>query len=470
MRTTRAAAPLGVITASLALCAADAGAQPNFGGAVGPVIERHLANGMALIVQEDHRVPIVSLSLRYEGGEVAAPPGFEAVAQLTTDLMVNASLHAPKGEYDRLLATAGATGRDAHAWSNGLAFSVTVPSNRLALPLWLWSDEVGYFADTLDDAAIASKKASLRERQRVATEGASLSALDGIADEEIYPDAHPYRRKIVTPQSVDRVDRAAILAFHDRWISAAHATLVLVGDVSVEKGVDLAERYFGSLPRGSSERVPPPSPVRLEAEVQVDVAANVPVASVSIRWPTPRQLSGEDGRLEVIARFCHGDRTSLLFWKLVDDKKVARNVYPRERPGAWASEFDVTVEGVPGRSAAELLKAFDASMDEILAQGGITQSGIDGAAYEVTIDRIFAYEKSETRATEYGKFWTLAGTGDYASRDFARYSGMTPQVAEETIRRWLPRNRRVVLLVSPDPSAPAAGQRRGRRVTPAVKP
>jgi hypothetical protein len=100
-------------------------------------------------------------------------------------------------------------------------------------------------------------------------------------------------------------------------------------------------------------------------------------------------------------------------------------------------------------------------MDE-MEQRQPSQSEIDGAAYEVTIDRVFSYERSLTRASEYGKFWALAGNADYAHRDFARFAGITPEVVAETLRRWLPHDRRVVLLVSPDPTAPAAGQFKGR--------
>jgi zinc protease len=423
---------------------------------------------MALVVQEDHRVPLVSLSLRYEGGEVAAPPGLEAVAQLTTSLMTYATRHVPKGDYDHLLATAGASTWSG-AWTNGIALQVTVPSSRVALPLWLWSDEIAYFADALDDAAITAKKAELRETQRLAMEGSALSSLDAIANEELFPESHPYRRQIVTPASVDHVGRDDILAFHARWITPAHATLTVVGDVRLDRAAELVDRYFGTLPRGSSERVAPPGPVRLGGEVQVDVAANVPNARVSIRWLTPRELSTEDGRLDVLARCLVGDRTSLLYWKLVDEKKIAKQVSVRERPGAWASEFEVDVEAAGGQTAAALLAAYDEAMEAILTKG-IDQTMIDGASYEVTIGKVFAFESAWTRASEYGRFWTLAGNADYASRDFARFTGITPEIAEKTLRRWVPRDRRVVLLVTPDPKAPSAGQKKGRRETPAREP
>jgi zinc protease len=457
------------------LLAASLGAIPGKAGAQavmpahGLIIERKTSNGMEVILQEDHRLPLVSMSLRYDGGEVAAPPGLEAVAQLTTDLMLHATQHVPRDDYSRLLSHAGATGLGARAWTNGIIFEVTLPSNRVALPLWLWSDQMAYFDATLDDAVIAAKKSELRERQRGTAEGAALSRLDVFANEALYPEGHPYRRKVVAPESVDRVDRAAILAFHDAWINPAHATLTIVGDVTEDKAMTLAERYFGTLPHGSSDRVLPPPFKKLEGETQIDVAANVAAAQVTLRWPTPRQLSVEDGRLDVIARLFKGERTAYLFWKLVDDKKVAVGIRARQHSGAWSSEFEVTINGAPHRKAAEVLRAFDVAVSDI-ANEGVPTAAIEGAAYEETVGRALAYEGTATRASEFGKFWTLAGNADYASRDFARYRGISPAEIKETMERWLPANRRVVLLVDPDPTASAAGEARARRFTPASKP
>jgi predicted Zn-dependent peptidase len=177
----------------------------------------------------------------------------------------------------------------------------------------------------------------------------------------------------------------------------------------------------------------------------------------------------EDGRLDVVARLFKGERTAYLFSKLVDEKKVAVGVGASQVSGAWSSEFKVIIYGAPHRKAADILKAFDAAMAEIVSEG-VPTSAIEGAAYEETIGRALAYEGTSTRASEFGKFWTLAGNADYASRDFARYRGISPADTKETIERWLPANRRVVLLVDPDPKASAAGEARARRFTPVGKP
>jgi hypothetical protein len=94
--------PLLVVTLACLLGTRPSSAQTKIGDVIGPVRETRLENGLTVVVQEDHRVPLVSLALRYQGGEQAAPGGQWAVAQLTTALMLRHTQHAPAGDYDRL--------------------------------------------------------------------------------------------------------------------------------------------------------------------------------------------------------------------------------------------------------------------------------------------------------------------------------------------------------------------------------
>jgi zinc protease len=418
---------------------------------------------MTVILQEDHRVPSVSVRLRYEGGEAAAPAGLEGAAPLTTHLMLQASKHVAPGDYYRLLARAGASSPFDVTFETGAALETTLPSNQLALPLWLWSDQMGFFADALDDAQLTRKRSQLREQRHGAEEGSPTGRLDLFADEELFPPEHPYHRSFLRAADIEHVDRAAVLAFHDRWITPPHATLVVVGDVASGEALALVERYFGSIPRGNEEHLQRPGQVVLPGDIRLTVAANTPRAEISVRWVTPRLLTTEDGRLDVLAHCLSGTRTAWLLWKLVDQRKVAAKVSARQRSRDLASEFEVRVEGAPGHSAAELLAAFDAAMDEIRARPA-TGDEIGYAAYEYLIDRPTAFERPAFRAAEYSKYTALVGDPGYFRHDFERYEGITPEILRSTIDTWLPRDRRVVMLVTPTPSAPPGGEVIGRTV------
>ena len=444
----------------------DAPAQPA-AKVFAPIVERHLDNGMTVVVEEDHRVPLVSLALRYDVGERACPAGLAGVATLTTMLMLHDSKHVPKDDYARLLARAGSPAFNDWTSNDATVLEVTVPSNRLELPLWLWSDQMGFFTGG-DDALLASQRVVLEEQRRTALEGAANSRLDEFASEELLPPGHPYRNAAAeSTAAIHKIDRQAVLAFHHTWMTPDHATLSIVGDVEPKDALRAVERYFAPIPRGAaSARIDRPPPVTLTGQIQLDVAANRPTALVSIRWPTPRFLTTEDARLDIVARVLAGGRTALLYWKLVDEKKVATQVWARERSRDLTSEFLVTIVGAPGRTAVELLTAFDASMDEL--QGRELSAGqVDEAIYETLVDRFTSIDAAPSRAEMFANYQAIVGTPGYLSHDLKIHQSVSPQIVRDTMTQWMPRDRRLVILVSPDRNAASGGERRTRRFTPA---
>ena len=443
--------------AALVIAASPASAQSTFA----PVAERHLDNGMTILVQEDHKVPLVSLTLRYDAAAGAVPAGLEGTAALTTSVMMRATKHVGPGDYTRLLARAGASGVNDRTGGGSTVLEVTVPANRIALPLWLWSDQMAFFDQGIDDAQLEQLRTKLREQRRASLEGSPMARVDRIADEELYGSGHPYRSLYLVPQDVDHVDRAAIVAFHDAWITPSHATLAIVGDVPAADAFDLVERYFRAIPRSAAETpAAAPPAATLTAERRVTVAANVPRAHVSIRWPTPKLFTVEDAHLDVLARLLAGTRTAWLYWKLVDDAKIATSVTARERSSALGSQFEVLIDGAKDKPAADLLAAFDSAMDELRSRITTTRE-LDGALYETLIDRQLSLERPATRAAEYAKAWALTGVADFLGKDFERYDHVTASLVRETLKKYLPKERRVALLVVPTPSALAGGERSG---------
>jgi zinc protease len=456
---------LGLLAVGACFCSKGARAQTRLGEFLESVQQRHLDNGLTVVVQEDHRVPLVSLSLGYEGPEAGSPAGWVTKLLMTQ----GATRHVAAGDYERLLMRAGASGLQSPTYIGEIRFNVTLPANRLALPLWLWSEQMGFFADGLTEDQIALAKNKQRELERAALDGSPLAHLDVFAGQELYPPGHPNRLWWITPEAIDGVDRAAILAFHDKWIAPPRATLAIVGDVLASDAFGLVERYFGSLPRAMSSRDPPPAAPPLAGETQIDVAAAVPASHLSIRWLTQRRMSTDDARLDIVAHLLTGSRTAWLSWSLIDEKKVATTVSAHQASSSLASVFELSVDAVPGRTAAELLAACDDALDQVRTRVA-RQSAIDRAAYELLVDQRQSIESTSFRAERYVFYSALVGTPDYIAHDFQRYSGVTPDDVRKAMEKWLPHDRRVVLLVDPAPGAAAGGEKKGRRFVPAVAP
>lgn len=458
------------MTAPMAHAGPDAsGGPPSASPGQAGAHVRRLENGLTVIVEEDHRTPLVSLVLRYDVGERAASPGLHGTAALTQALASYATQHVPAGDASRLLWRAGATFSDA-TYADYSALNVTLPATRLALPLWVWSDQMGFFPETMDDARFREKRDDLAGWKKAQRTGTPLANIDSIADEELFPPQHPYHEAYGTPDSVARIRFADVVEFHDRWMTPDHATLVVVGDVAAADAFAQVERYFGPIPASTGRGRIPALPVpELAGETLVEAQARVPAARLFVRWPTPRFMTTDDARLDVVASLLTGRSRALLSWELVGNKKVAAYVWAGQRSRSLASEFAVYIEGAPGKTATEVLAAFDGAMDALLARP-LEQLDVDHAVYDTIVERAYGWEAASTRASEYAKYQAAVGSPSYLLRDLARFEGITPSVVSDALKRLLPRDRRVVVLVSPSPAATPAGERVSRRTVPARQP
>jgi len=144
-------------------------------------------------------------------------------------------------------------------------------------------------------------------------------------------------------------------------------------------------------------------------------------------------------------------------------------VTTHQRSDALGSQFEIRLEAANGKTAKELLAAFDTTMDDI-RQREPTKKELAGAIYETVIDRFLALERPPSRAFDFARTRTLAESADVTKHDLGRYGRVDGGQVRESVANLLRRDRRVVLLVTPTPGAPAGGQLVGKRVTPSATP
>ena len=139
----------GPIVVLLALAVAShAGATTRPAPVEAPVEHFVLPNGLTVLLATDHKAPLIGMQLRYRVGTRDEPESRPGLAGLVQRLMMRATMHLGEGDYDRYLDGAG--GFDS-GWRTAVDQSiswVTVPAEEVALPLWLWSDQMGFFAST----------------------------------------------------------------------------------------------------------------------------------------------------------------------------------------------------------------------------------------------------------------------------------------------------------------------------------
>jgi predicted Zn-dependent peptidase len=459
-RSLRAALLLAVAAAAPTAARATTGAPVGRATTGAPVGRTVLPNGLTVVVAPDHAVPLVGMELCYRVGLRDEPEGREGLTALVPRLMERATVHVAEGQYDRALDAAGATDSRWLVERDRTCFRITVPSDALALPLWLWSDQMGFLSGRLEQRIIDQQVITLHNEHVQKVDNAPLGHVADLESTHIYPSGHPYHRTALPDgEGLRGIGVPEVRAFIGAQYTPERATLVLAGDFDAPTALGLVQRYFGTIPRGpGTPRRTFPQAV-LDREIRLHLAAHVELPSVTLVWPTAPFYQPGDAELDVVAELFAGPRAGILRIRLVDQLGIATSVAAHQYSRRLGSLFVIHATAAPGHSPAELTAAIDEQLD-VLRMAGPNRYLLDGSITGYLIGKLFAIEAHAARASLYGRCeeeGTLdhcveAWTSNYVMLDAAQISSAAA--------RELPRDRRLVIETTPATDAPIAGELR----------
>ena len=106
-----------------------------------------LANGLEVILHEDHRMPEVAVDVWYKVGSRDEAPGRTGFAHLFEHVMFQGTKHIPEDKHFEYLQKAGASNVNGSTSHDRTNYFEVVPSNQLELALWLESERMGFLLD-----------------------------------------------------------------------------------------------------------------------------------------------------------------------------------------------------------------------------------------------------------------------------------------------------------------------------------
>lgn len=219
--------------------------------------EKTLANGLRVVVIEQHETPSLSLRLLVPAGKVHTPDGKAGLADATAALLREGTASRSSQQIAQAIDSVGGQLTTLATLESGFA-NVQLTSDQLDLGLDLLSDVIlrpGFPAEEL-------------ERWRgQALSGLQIQMADpayivDAAFERLVTGGHPYGLPAGTPESVQALTRDDLVAFHKRQYVPNDSILAIVGDVKAADAFAKAERFFGAWPRAEAPKIPAMPPVR----------------------------------------------------------------------------------------------------------------------------------------------------------------------------------------------------------------
>ena len=292
-----------------------------------PTLHRaELANGMQLIVAERSAVPVVNFNLQFNAGYAADQFGAPGTAGLAMTLLDQGTATRSALEISEQLALLGAQLR---AGSN-LDFSfvsLSALKENLAESLDIYSDVILNPAFS-DEELERQRRLRLSRIQREKTEpvNMALRIFPGL----IYGDDHAYSLPMTgsgTEESVSALTRDDLLAFHEAWFKPNNATMIVVGDTTLEEVAPMLETLFADWSPGDVPQKHIPA-VELPDESRV-ILVDRPGSAQSIIFGGQLVFDRADERemaLQAVNETFGGSFTSRINMNLREDKSWSYGV------------------------------------------------------------------------------------------------------------------------------------------------
>ncbi len=329
-----------------------------------PATTTTLANGLTLVVSEDHAAPIVHVTVWYHVGSKNEVPGRTGFAHLFEHLMFEGSEHVAKGEHIRLVENAGGD-MNGSTTNDRTNYFETLPSNWLETALWLESDRMGFLLPGLTQAKLDNQRDVVKNERRERIDNQPYGTASEVIGAAIFPKDNPYSWPVIgSIADLSAASLADVSAFFRTYYAPDNAVLVVVGDVDSARTRTLVEKYFGAIPRGPAIVRPavPPAPLAAERRLALeDAKASEP--QLAMAWPTVGGDSPDAPALDALADVLTLDRTSRLTKLLVYDRQLASRVSARQVSYENAGLFEIDVRPRPHVS----LTVVESLVDSVLA-------------------------------------------------------------------------------------------------------
>jgi len=422
--------------------------------AIAPV-SFNLANGLRVIVQEDHRAPVVLTQVWYRVGSSDEPPGLTGLSHVLEHMMFKGTVKVPVGEFSRLVAYAGG---DDNAYTND-NFTVYFQqhlADRLPLALELEADRM--MGLTFDAEEFARELKVVMEERRLRTDD-NPQALAMERFQALSLLSSPERNPTIGwMRDLERLTVEDARAWYQRWYAPANATLIVVGDVTVAQVRELVERYFAPLPLVS---IPRRALIReLDSPGERSLSLTLPgqVPSLYIGFNLPSLASARDPQdayaLQLLSGVLDGGISA----------RLERDVVRTNQAAAIRSGYDVLARGdtqliitaVPaaGQSLTALREAILKSV-YALRDEEVSVDELAKVMANVRAQAVYGRDELDDRAQQLGRLDALGLPLTWDDELPARLKAITPKTIREVARRYLqPERLATLFLYTPNSPAP----------------
>lgn len=416
------------------------------------VFERTLANGLKVVVKEDHRAPVVVQQIWYKAGSMDESTGTTGVAHVLEHMMFKGTKAVPAGEFSKRIAAAG--GREnAFTSTDYTAYFQQLHKSQLPLAMKLESDRMQNLNLTAKEFSKEIKV--VMEERRMRTDDEPQSLMNEIMMSTIYQE-HPYHNPVIGWMSdlqVLTVNDAKV--WYNRWYAPNNATLVIAGDVKPGEVFALAQRYYGAIPKHvlpTRRNYTEPQQVGIKRLV-VKAPAELPQLVMAYHTPTlknPRQ-DWKPYALDMLAGVLDGNESARLNKHLVREQQVASAAgasYDSTSRGPSLFTLDATP------STGKTVQDVEAALREeiaLLVKDGVSEDELKRVKAQVMAGEVYKRDSVFYQAMQIGQLESIGLGYQAIPVMLEKLQAVTAEQVQQVAKEFLQDDNLTVAVLDPQP-------------------
>jgi predicted Zn-dependent peptidase len=380
-----------------------------------------LANGLRVLVHEDHSTPMAIVNVMYDVGSRDENPEKTGFAHLFEHLMFGGSINIP--DYDEPLQRAGGE-NNAYTTNDLTNYYCQLPAENIETAFWLESDRM---------LSLAFSEKSLEVQRKVVCEEFKEHYINKPYGDiwhkmrELAYKVHPYRWMTIGKElsHVENVQMEDVKQFFFKHYTPCNAILVVAGKVKTDAVKSLAEKWFGDIPSGEKYNRNLPKEPKQENARLLEIKADVPLDAFIKTWHMGGRLDPEYYIADLISEILGGGASSRMYQSLVKEKQLFSNLDCYHYGTVENGLFTVDGKLVKGVKMQDAEKAVNEEIAKIKSE---LVTDLELQKVKNKTESVIAFEDMSVmnRANSLA-FYELLGNADLMNSELDRYNEVTAE-------------------------------------------
>ncbi len=404
--------------------------------------EYDLENGLHVVLHQDNTAPVVTTAVMYHVGAKDENPERTGFAHFFEHLLFEGTKNIKRGEWFKIVSSNGGI-NNANTNDDRTYYYEVFPSNNLALGLWMESDRM--LQPVINQIGVDTQNEVVKEEKRLRVDNQPYGNFLAEVKKNMF-DKHPYRW--TTIGSMDHLDAASLeefIAFNKKFYIPNNAVLVVAGDIDKKEAKDLIQKYFASIPRGEaiSREIFKEEPITQTRKSKYN-DPNIQIPAIVAAYRIPSMKTRDAYVLDMISSILSSGKSSRLYKKIVDDKKMALQIgafnFTQEDYGLYI------IYGLPlgETTLSNLLKEIDEEVVKIQTEL-ISEKELQKLRNKFENQFVNSNSSIQGIAHSLASYYMLYGDIDLINNEIDIYNSITREEIREVAKKYLNSNQRLEL-------------------------